>query len=513
MNGHRARPGTSTGRMRASIFRILPLPILLLAAPFPGHSDSPVIDAGRIGDDLYGQSFPVTPALCTFTRSELNHEIPESVLHPTGTPDFFSATLRASPLADLPYLKPGPFLWLERRTEMYAWHERTRRGKNPRDAARTECELGWVGYGERRDCTGKENPRLNVRDVGPRFADSAYVKNLGGKEFQIPLWKTDLWLSASESSELKKYTNLPADDEGFFYLKEGCITKPVHGCERIRWNAIMFDESFQYTIVASINDNQLVGIRHRNVSVIPSCKITLPLNRDPISVRLISQTDSKREYRAGFRLSIPAVIELDVKYEKTSAGWRLTGASTHAMRALTADEGRNPPAGPAYRALMNAVDENDEAKIRKAIAAGANVRGGGHAPLTLAASKGWENAARILIAHGADPNDPPATNQLSPMEAAAQNGNPQMITFLLEHGALLRSSRNRETPLMLAAGSDQLYAVKILLEHGANVNDVILIDGQPMTALDTAKRKGYWEIVELLREHGARRGVDLGAQN
>jgi uncharacterized protein len=56
------------------------------------------------------------------------------------------------------------------------------------------------------------------------------------------------------------------------------------------------------------------------------------------------------------------------------------------------------------------------------------------------------------------------------------------------------------TPLYLASYWGKLEAVRLLLAHGAGMN---ILDDDSTTLFQTATRRGYHDIAQLLLDHGA----------
>src|SRR5262249_11400980 len=110
-------------------------------------------------------------------------------------------------------------------------------------------------------------------------------------------------------------------------------------------------------------------------------------------------------------------------------------------------------------------------------------------PLMLAAATGHEEAAKTLLASGAelDARSPYGT----PLMFAAMMGQTGMAKFLLARGAGLNPTRNdRINVLMLAAGAGDPELVKLALRNRSAIN-ARAIDG--MTALMVAARNGRVE--------------------
>src|SRR5690606_16874131 len=151
---------------------------------------------------------------------------------------------------------------------------------------------------------------------------------------------------------------------------------------------------------------------------------------------------------------------------------------------------------------------------------------------------------RLLLEHGADPNQRLATDcgrpgcastetrtifthqwlyeeGATPFLRAAQSGDLTLIKLLLEHGADPQiATADNVTALMVASGigwvegvthewspEETFEVVKLLLELGADPNARETLDGR--TALMGAAHKGRNDVVQILVEHGA----DLSARD
>ncbi|ORX76482.1 ankyrin, partial [Anaeromyces robustus] len=63
------------------------------------------------------------------------------------------------------------------------------------------------------------------------------------------------------------------------------------------------------------------------------------------------------------------------------------------------------------------------------------------------------------------------TNNETPLFMACENGNENLVKFLIEHGAIInKENRDNKTPLFLACENGNENIVKYLVEHGANTN-------------------------------------------
>lgn len=110
----------------------------------------------------------------------------------------------------------------------------------------------------------------------------------------------------------------------------------------------------------------------------------------------------------------------------------------------------------------------------------------------------------LLLDSGADPNIN-SPNIGTPLQAAAEIGNLDLVELLLERGANINAepATNRgRTALQAAAGGAHFDLVKLFLERGADINSEPAINGG-RTALQAAAERGNLELVELLLENGA----------
>lgn len=159
----------------------------------------------------------------------------------------------------------------------------------------------------------------------------------------------------------------------------------------------------------------------------------------------------------------------------------------------------------------------------------------GYTPLHFAAHLGLVSGATILLAHGALTNSRDDANQTplliaighdqpqivslllqnnvnihsvgglldtAALHAAAANGFPELVSLLLEKGALIDMLSGRGTALQLACRADSFKCASILLEKGGNPN--AKCDGefgeQPILS---AVRNQNTELVDLLIKYGA----------
>ena len=145
------------------------------------------------------------------------------------------------------------------------------------------------------------------------------------------------------------------------------------------------------------------------------------------------------------------------------------------------------------------------ADVNRAVADG---RYKGWTPLLYAVSWNGTNAAKALLAAGADPNAYAATSLntsskrptqrvgYTPLLMAVTKGEPEMVELLLDN----KADPNKEMPLTVAVSNGDVASTKALLEHGANV-ETKFDDGE--TPLLRATRAADEEMVTLLLEHKA----------
>lgn len=119
----------------------------------------------------------------------------------------------------------------------------------------------------------------------------------------------------------------------------------------------------------------------------------------------------------------------------------------------------------------------------------------GVAPLTRACINGDIDIVKVLLSHGADPNDTCNYNS----SALHKTSDIEIIKLLLKHGAKVNiQNNNGDTPLIVICdyyGDEEI--VKLLLEHGAKVN---IQNKNGETATDKAFGNEFTEIVEVLRK-------------
>ena len=115
----------------------------------------------------------------------------------------------------------------------------------------------------------------------------------------------------------------------------------------------------------------------------------------------------------------------------------------------------------------------------------------------------------LLIKSGGDVNK---KSEDYPIIYATQVGNVKIAEYLLSKGANVNTQRVSDgyTPLMIALSERNQELVKIFLEKGADVNSVNV---NAKSVLDFAITEKNTEIIELLKQHGAKTGAELKAEN
>ena len=130
----------------------------------------------------------------------------------------------------------------------------------------------------------------------------------------------------------------------------------------------------------------------------------------------------------------------------------------------------------------------------------------GRTPLWLAAGRGNESVANLLLKRGAN-LETRDNNGGTPLSAAARVGHEAAVKLLLERGANLETKdKDGRTPLSVAAGMGHEAAVKLLLERGADLETKNNVGWTPLSA---AALVGHKAVVKLLLE----RGADLETKN
>ena len=175
---------------------------------------------------------------------------------------------------------------------------------------------------------------------------------------------------------------------------------------------------------------------------------------------------------------------------------------------LFLDAGMSPNArmtggdGKEMCALFAGCLGKDEAVVKVLVERGANPNDlslDGQAPLWAAIVNTNLNMVRLLVDKGAKLDGLDPESEFTPLGTAAQCGAVDIMDFLLSKGAGVNGGGR--TPLMGAVWRGNVEAVKLLLNHKPNLEIRDATDH--LTAMDLARKKGFEEIVELLRNAGA----------
>jgi beta-lactamase regulating signal transducer with metallopeptidase domain len=161
--------------------------------------------------------------------------------------------------------------------------------------------------------------------------------------------------------------------------------------------------------------------------------------------------------------------------------------------------------------LVHALQDGDVAEARDLIAAGADVNHwipGDGTPLIMAARLNDLDMARDLLEAGADVNRV-ARGEGNALIVASQMGNVEMARLFVRAGADVNAIvPSDETPLINAARRNRLEVARYLINHGADVNLAVrapIVDGAELRSpLQMARRGGHAEMIDLLRQAGAR---------
>ncbi|XP_078658641.1 ankyrin repeat domain-containing protein 17-like isoform X8 [Branchiostoma floridae x Branchiostoma belcheri] len=174
-----------------------------------------------------------------------------------------------------------------------------------------------------------------------------------------------------------------------------------------------------------------------------------------------------------------------------------------AVRRLL-DEGRSVhetnEEGESLLSLACSAGYYELAQVLLAMHANVEDRGlkGDCTPLMEAASGGYTDIVKLLIAHGADVNSRSSTA----LTYACAGGYEDVVRILLEAGARIEDhNENGHTPLMEASSAGHVGVARLLLERGAGINTHS--NEFKESALTLACYKGHLDMVRFLLEAGA----------
>ncbi|MGI8638783.1 MAG: ankyrin repeat domain-containing protein, partial [Pyrinomonadaceae bacterium] len=158
--------------------------------------------------------------------------------------------------------------------------------------------------------------------------------------------------------------------------------------------------------------------------------------------------------------------------------------------------------------LMKAVQKGDLAKVKKAIAEGANVdekapmignEWDGYTPLHAAAVLGYAAIVHELLAAGANPRIVDGLMHATPGHKAGYNGHAETARALVENDNLeldAQGAYNGLTALHDAVWHGHTETVRVYLEAGARTD---LRSATGKTPLELAEQYGYEEIAAMIR--------------
>ena len=156
--------------------------------------------------------------------------------------------------------------------------------------------------------------------------------------------------------------------------------------------------------------------------------------------------------------------------------------------------------------LMLACEENDDKLLEQNLNQPRNPNfedANQVTPLYAAASNGNLKCVLLLLEAGANQDQGRTDNGATPLCIAAHNGHLEVVRFLVESGANKDQGRtdNGVTPLFIAAQRGHLEVVRFLVESGAKKDHRCLMNGA--TPLFIAAHEGHLEVVPFLIESGA----------
>ena len=189
--------------------------------------------------------------------------------------------------------------------------------------------------------------------------------------------------------------------------------------------------------------------------------------------------------------------------------------------------------------IHEAAAEGNIEVVKQHLAAGTDVdfrNQQGFTPLHVAAQKGHNKVAELLIAKGANVNTSGRLIGTTPLDSAALLGHKEMVELLIDSGADINPQIiTGETPLQRAEQRGHSAIAEILRKHGGKAGEVTLqlaiLKGQKdvakslitggadvnakgllgRTPLDWAIIGGKNELADLLRKHGGKTGEELKA--
>ncbi|HSD72428.1 MAG TPA: ankyrin repeat domain-containing protein [Thermoanaerobaculia bacterium] len=151
--------------------------------------------------------------------------------------------------------------------------------------------------------------------------------------------------------------------------------------------------------------------------------------------------------------------------------------------------------------VFDASTVGDTARLRDLLATDAAlanaVASDGFTPLGLASFFGHPEAARLLLANGADPNlAAQNSTRVAPLHSAVAGGSVEIVRELLAHGADVHARQDLGfTALHGAAVEGTEEMIRLLLDHGA---DPYAKNDPGKTPGDLARERGRKQAAQLL---------------
>jgi hypothetical protein len=155
--------------------------------------------------------------------------------------------------------------------------------------------------------------------------------------------------------------------------------------------------------------------------------------------------------------------------------------------------------------LNKAASQGNIKRVKELIAIGVKINAKnkeGGIVLHNAASSGNLKLTKFLLEQGATVTARDRVN-ITPLYLAAREGHTEVVKLLLDNDAFIdvMDSVLGASPLIIAVAKGHADVVEVLAKRGADVN---LTDIAGFSALQLAKKRGYTEIISILRSHGAK---------
>jgi ankyrin repeat protein len=163
------------------------------------------------------------------------------------------------------------------------------------------------------------------------------------------------------------------------------------------------------------------------------------------------------------------------------------------------------PLAAAESPVADAAARGDREAVKALLKQAADVNGAqgdGMTALHWAAMNGDTELAQMLIVAGANVKATTRLGTYTPLYLASQQGHGGVIAALLKAGGDVKAGTpNGTSPLMVAAASGEVAAVRVLIDHGADVNAKDGVRAQ--TPLMYAAASNRAAVIELLVSKGA----------